>query len=614
MVNPVNQNQLVVPGTENQDLCTTLIKVNGSQLPDIVQIKSIRVSRCANRLPFAVLSFLDGDVATRRFPVSDTDLLSPGHSIEIHCGYHGNNNLIFKGIIIKHTVKIQQASSSLIEIECKDEAVKMSVGRKNKYFYNRTDSDVMGEILRSRSIQNNVEDTPGNHLEIVQYNASDWDFIVMRAEANAMLVLVKDGVVEIKKPDFTQQAKFPVQFGSTLIDFEGEMDARDQYPTIKVRTWNPDDQEVAESTPEGTGGVSGGFSVPTLPPAVGSAAQSAGGAIGLELPGTPPNLDYTQVMGLSHWNLQHTGHLKSEETQQWAKAQELKSKLAKKRGRLSFQGIADIYPGEMISLDGVGERHKGNVLLTAITHDIHDGQWLVHAQFGLSQKWFAQEFDDIREVPAAGLIPAANGLQIGIVTGLENDPENAHRIQVRLPLLDHQGDGSWMRIACQDAGNNRGSFWRPEVNDEVLVGFLDDDPRQPVVLGMLNSTAKPAPLSATDDNHQKGWVTRSGMKWIFDDDKKSMTLETPVGKKVIVDEDGDKIHLEDDHGNKITMDANGIVIESAKNMTLKAADDFKIEAKNIKEEAQSNFEAKGLKSKLTASGDVVIQGSTVKIN
>jgi uncharacterized protein involved in type VI secretion and phage assembly len=201
------------------------------------------------------------------------------------------------------------------------------------------------------------------------------------------------------------------------------------------------------------------------------------------------------------------------------------------------------------------------------------------------------------------------------VTALENDPENAHRIQVRLPLLDNQGEGSWMRIACQDAGNNRGAFWRPEVGDEVVVGFLDDDPRHPIVLGMLNSTAKPAALTASDDNHQKGWVTRSGMRWIFDDDKKSMTLETPGGKKLVVDEDAGEMRMEDENGNKIILDSNGITLDSAKDLVFKAAQNVTLEGVSVSHKAQSELSLEGQgKAQLSASGEVVVRGSFVRIN
>jgi len=610
-----NLNQLVIPGTESVDLCTFLVKVDGQPIPDVVKIHSLRVSRCVNRIPFAAISIIDGDVAQQRFEISDTDLLSPGKSIEIHAGYHGNNTLVFKGIIVKHSLRVLQERQAMIEIECKDEAVKLTVGRKNKYYYNQSDSDIINEIVRGRNLNPQVEDTPATHPEMVQYFATDWDFIATRAEANAMWVLVKDGEIQVKKPDFDQAPKFPLQYGINIFEFEGQMDARDQYPAVKAHVWNPDNQDVEVSEPEGGGGFGLAPSIPSLPAAASPIAQAAAGVAGLELPDAPPNTDYSQVMGLPFWPLQHTGGLKSEEAQQWAKAQETKGKLAKSRGRVKFQGTADIYPGDMIQLEKVGERHSGKVIVTAVTHEINQGMWYAHVQFGLSQRWFAKEYSDVQEAPAAALTPAVHGLQIGVVTGLENDPDNAHRIQVRLPLLDQQGTGTWMRIACQDAGNNRGSFWRPEVGDEVVVGFLDDDPRHPIVMGMLNSTAKPAPLTAADDNHQKGWVTRSGMRWIFDDDKKSMTLDTPAGKKVIVDEDGDKIHLEDDHGNKIVMDANGIVVESAKDLTLKAAQNINLEGMDVSQKATANFSIQGQsKTEIKASGDVVLNGAFVRIN
>lgn len=616
MLDRPNLSQLVIPGTESVDLNTTQVKVNGQALPDTVLPYSIEVTRCANRIPYALVTFLDGSVAEQRFPISDTDLLSPGHPIEIYSGYHGNNELIFKGIIVKHTVRILENQSSHIEIECKDEVIRMSVGRKSKYFYEVSDNEVINELIRAYSLEAEVGDTPGTHQEMVQFHATDWDFMVTRAEANGMLVLAKDGKVVVKAPDFDQQEKFPLTYGMNIFEFEGQMDARDQYPTVKTTIWNPNNQDVEESDPGGSGGgFGGGFSVPSLPPVVTSAAQIAGSAVGVELPGTPPNTDYTQVMGLEHWPLQHTGHLKAEEAQQWAIAQDTKSKLAKKQGRVKFQGVADIYPGDMLNLQGVGERHSGKVIVTAVTHEIVDGKWHCHVQFGLSQHWFVEAFDNVAENAASALLPPVNGLQIGVVTALEGDPENAHRVQVRLPLLDRQGDGSWMRLADQHAGNERGSFWRPDVGDEVVVGFLNDDPRQPMILGSLYSTANVAPVTPTDDNYQKGWFTRSGMKWFFDDEKISMTLETPVGKKIIVDEDADKIQLEDDHGNKIIMEADGITIESANNMTIKAAQDLNLEAMNVTQKANANFVVEGQsKTEVKASGQVVVQGSMVKIN
>ena len=604
-----NLSQLLPPLPQRRSLVTFAVLVDGSAVPDTVMVKSLAVMRCANRIPYAIVKILDGDPASQSFPSSDMDILSPGKEIEIKAGYHGDNKTIFKGIILRHAVKIPQGEAPHIEIECKDKAVKLTVGRKNKYYFNQKDSDIIEEVLRSE-VQPDVEATSVTHAEMVQYYATDWDFVLTRAEANGMLVLADDGKVSVKKPDLDQEPKFPIAYGSSLYEFEAEMDARDQYPTVEVSTWGISDQDVQKATPGG-GGALGGFSVPG-----GSALSSAAGAIGIDLPGQAPNTDYSEVMGLDQLPLQHGGALTSEEAQYWAEAQVTKSKLAKKRGRVKFEGVAEIKPGDCISLQGVGQRHSGKVFITAITHEVCDGRWYTHAQFGLSQRWLVQEFDDVADEPAASLLPAVHGLQIGIVTRLENSPADPEfRIQVRLPMVEGQGDGVWTRLAAQDAGANRGAVWRPEIGDEVVVGFLNDDPRQGIVIGALHSSQNQAPIAASDDNHQKGWVTRSGMKMIFDDDKISTVIETPGGKKVTIDEDADIIRLEDQHDNKITMDQDGIKLQSPKDISLKATGDVKIEGANITQKAQANLKAEaGAQGEFKANADLVLKGTFVRIN
>ena len=99
-------------------------------------------------------------------------------------------------------------------------------------------------------------------------------------------------------------------------------------------------------------------------------------------------------------------------------------------------------------------------------------------------------------------------MQIGIVVSNE-DPDGEHRVRVRMPLVSADEDGTWARVAVLDAGDERGFFFRPEVGDEVVLGFLSDDPRQAVILGMLHSSAKAAPLQGSDDNHEKVFQSRS---------------------------------------------------------------------------------------------------------
>jgi Rhs element Vgr protein len=306
--------------------------------------------------------------------------------------------------------------------------------------------------------------------------------------------------------------------------------------------------------------------------------------------------------------------LPQEELQAWADAQLLKSQLSKIRGRVGFMGSAALNPGDLLGLIGLGERMNGNVYVSAIRHEISEGTWRTDAQFGLSPEWFTQTYA-VNALSASGVLPAVQGLQIGVVSQLKEDPEGEDRILVKIPIIDNKETGVWARIACLDAGDNRGSFFRPELGDEVVVGFLNSDPRKPVVLGALNSSSKPSPLPATDENHEKGYISRTEMKMIFNDDKKSVTLETPAGKIVTMDEDAGEIKLEDENGNKIILNADGITIESKKKIVLKTNDDIEVQGKDIKHTAQASFKADGTAGiELTSSAIAKLKGSLVQIN
>jgi uncharacterized protein involved in type VI secretion and phage assembly len=206
-----------------------------------------------------------------------------------------------------------------------------------------------------------------------------------------------------------------------------------------------------------------------------------------------------------------------------------------------------------------------------------------------------------------------SGLQMGIVTALENDPDGEDRIKCRLPLISPNEEGIWARVATLDAGKGRGTYFRPEIDDEVVVGFLNDDPRYPVILGMSHSSAKPAPEAAKDDNHHKGYVSREKLKLVFDDEKKIIGLETPAGNSITLSEDAKGIVLQDQNGNKITLDDSGIKIESAKDMVFKAAKDVKLSGTNAEFSAQAAFKASGSSTADLTGGVATIKGDSMTV-
>ncbi len=579
-------NSGVIQTSQSADLVTFKILMDGQELSKKYQVQSIVVDKEVNRIPTAKLVINDGDPSARDFPLSNEDFLIPGKEVEITAGYHSDEATIFKGIIIKHNLRIRPKSNQLI-IECRDEAVKLTVGRKSKYFYDSTDSDIFEEIIGTYGLGNDVEATTHTHTELVQYNASDWDFIMSRAQANGKICIVDDGEIKIAAPDLSQEEIETITFGASMLDFDAEIDARHQISKVSSYAWNYADQELLE--------------IEANDPTV-------------SLNGNLSASDLADTIGVENVELRHGGAVTDSELQNWADAKWLFQQLAKIRGRVKFQGIPDVKPNTILKLEGVGDRFNGKIFVSGVRHSITEGNWTVDAQFGLDPKWFSETYE-IDMKPASGLLPAIQGLQIGVVSQLQDDPDGEERILVQLPIVNNEEQGIWCRIASLDAGDSRGAFFRPEIEDEVIVGFINQDPNDAVVLGMLHSSAKPAPITASDDNHEKGFVTRSEMKVLFDDDKKTLNITTPAGKRIALDEDEGTIIVEDENSNVITIDSAGILMESAGNIEIKASGDVNIEGTNVNLTASASFKAEGSAGAEVSSGaTAVLKGSLVQIN
>ncbi len=577
-------NESIIPTSATPDVCTVAALIEGTEIPGTFHVLSVSVSREINRIPSVVLHLMDGEASTSTFEASNTGYFIPGKKIEIQLGYRSRNDSVFKGIVIKQSIKIRK-NGSLMVVECRSEAVKMTRGANSRYYIEKKDSDIMEELLGLYGLNKEVTETKPDLKEVVQYESTDWDFLVCRAEANGHVVLVGDDKVVIAPPSTTGNAVVTVKYGATILELDAEIDARWQSKGIKASSWNPTDQELIEtdaSEPSTTN--NGNLSSSTLAGVIGGEAD----------------------------RIRHGGKLGQPELQAWADGRLLKERLAKVRGRVRFQGFAGVLPGQLIEISGIGDRFEGKLYVSGVRHTVASGNWETDVQFGLNPELFSETYN-LRPLPAGGLLPGVSGLQIGVVTVLESDPDGEDRIKVRLPLVSVSEEGIWARLATLDAGKDRGTFFRPEIGDEVVVGFLGDDPRYPVVLGMCHSSAKPAPEPASDKNHHKGYVSREKMKLTFDDEKKIIHLETPGGNKLTLSEDKKGILIEDQNGNKITLDNNGIKIESVKDLILKASKDIKAEGVNIELNAQSGFKASGTATAEVSGANTTIKGSATTV-
>jgi uncharacterized protein involved in type VI secretion and phage assembly len=169
------------------------------------------------------------------------------------------------------------------------------------------------------------------------------------------------------------------------------------------------------------------------------------------------------------------------------------------------------------------------------------------------------------------------GVYSALVTDVK-DPDGQGRVKVKLPWSpDNSGGGyeAWARLALLMAGNNRGTWFIPDRNDEVLVAFAGGDPRHPFVVGALwnGQDSPPESMDGAGNNFKKTIRSRNGVKVTLDDSdgQESLALETPGGQKVTLKDGPGSVEIQDSNGNSIKLEASGITVRAAAKVTVQAS-------------------------------------------
>lgn len=582
-----------MPSPDNRDLVTYTVLVGSSatltaahQLPQALHVIAIQVENTLNKIPTATLSIADGSPYEQDFQVSSSGLLAPGKFIEIQLGYDGNNATVFKGIIVANSHQIAGSHASL-QITCKHETVRMTVGKKSRHYADARDSDIAEQLLAENGI-NDVSVTPTGivHEQLLQNQVSDWDFMMARLDVNGWYYATEGGKVVIRQCDDQPAAVETFTYGDNILTFDATVDARSQPVGVMGYAWDDTAQgvEVLEAQQQ----LSGYAGVPSAA----DLAAIIGQPIGIRLPG-----------GMAAQTLQVL-----------ANAKRMRQELAKIKGKINCAGDSSITPGSFVTLAGLGNQFNGKVFVAGVNHELGEGNWMTELTLGWEETFYSEDIFPEHPVALTGQYAAMQGLQVGVVTDLE-DPKAQGRIRIRMPIVSTVDDGIYARVATLDAGNNRGTFFMPEVGDEVIVGFLGDDPNYPVVLGMLHSAAKVPPFTAANANDEKGYISRSEIRILIHDADKRVTIETPGGRKVVLDDANGACTLEDATGNRLVLDDAGITLSSAKDLVLKATSSLSIAAPQVEINADATAKLSGAGSlSLESSGITGIKGSMVKIN
>jgi type VI secretion system secreted protein VgrG len=280
--------------------------------------------------------------------------------------------------------------------------------------------------------------------------------------------------------------------------------------------------------------------------------------------------------------------------------------------------------------DGQTEEDYGKYLVLNVVHSI-DGS-------GNYSNSFSGIPAGIEVLPNPYDLPPEAEPQLAIVKQ-NNDPDNIGRVKVQLLWQQGQDMTPWIRVLTPHAGTrsggdkNRGLFFTPEVDDYVVVGFTQNDPNRPFVMGSVPH-GKAIDTSKNSDNHIKAITTRSGSVLYFKD--KDDSKEQDI---ILKTDDNNIISISVANGDgTVKINTNkDIVITSDKTITIKsekisieASDTLSLKGQTVTIEGTQQLEAKGqevtiegqsttsVKSdgelQLQGSGPTTIKGAVVQIN
>ncbi|HKJ40511.1 MAG TPA: type VI secretion system tip protein VgrG [Sunxiuqinia sp.] len=583
------------------------ISIDGSRIKDTIEVLEISIEAEVNRIPTATIVVDDGGpigLVNDPFSNSQGSDFIPGKEVEISLGYDSVKKTAFKGIIVSQSLSVKNSQSRL-SVVCKDKAVKMTKGRLNSMYSDGKDSDALSSIVGNYGLTLTNDSTTPELPALMQYNCSDWDFVVIRAEMNNMVVVANQNELTIKEYDFSSRPDYEINCSQIVIDMDLNLDSENIAGEYEMNAWDDDQQQSTQVTSALDDGLKqGNLTSKSLSDAVGYSKSSQFSSTSME----------------------------SAELTAWGKSLSSKAVLSKIQGKITIPGTTSLKAGDLVAISGFSTRFNGNAFISKVSHELREGTWLTIVQVGKSPQWHSA-LPDITDIAASGLIPAANGSQIATVKKIDSDPKNKYRVQVTLPVLSAGGSeiDIWARLAFPYASNQAGFFFYPEIGDEVLLSFINNDPRYPVITGALYSAKNKPNEDPVEDNQYKAVYSKSGIKIRFDDTDKILVIDTPGGNSFTLDDKNKNAILKDMNGNSVTLDDSGIALDSATDIkltaqnnvdinatggiTMKANSDVKVDGLNVEMNAQVGFTAKGnATAEVSASGQTTVKGAMVMIN
>jgi uncharacterized protein involved in type VI secretion and phage assembly len=562
------------------DLAPTYkVLVDGTELgqDDLNRLKEIRIANYL-RLP---------DICTISAAYPDADALdnSPfkvASSLEVKVGPSGDPHDTPKTVFWGTVATLEPgfgAGGIALSIRAFDRAHALMNGRKSRAFQNVTLTDIFSKLVGEAGLTADASGASVVHEYVQQDNETDWDFLWRLADREGLEFVAEDKKAILRKPGAGDTVD--LEWPDTLREFTPRLTSVQQAESVTVRGWDRK----------------------TKQPLVGNAASpSSNGGIGV-------------VRG--QVNPSGTVFVATEAVKEQDEATSLAQAVLDKvsLAYATAEGVAlgnpDIKAGCSVNVSGIGNKFGGTYRVGHVEHILKAAGFETH--FGNSPPTV---LGTIGGGNGSGPPPWPTQLVVGVVTN-NNDPDGHGRVRVKYPSLDFAMEGAWARVALPHAGaGGRGAAMIPQVDDEVLIGFLNGDSRVPYVIGsVFNGVDKPDGDMLQDIDKQDSFVVNTFGRAIVKS-KGDMILTTSGGSRAASGADDGKLtitvqdEVKQTSKQDWTVDTQGGASHSAsKNYEIKATQNFNASGMSVSIKANQSVSIEG-----TAGVELKCGGSSVKVD
>lgn len=521
--------------------------------------------------------------------------LEAGRGITIRMGYDSELSDVFEGLIVAAVAQVRRGGLLQLELRCRCNGIKLVGTPRFRVWTDQTDLDAVTSIGSDLGLE--VKGTAQvTHPFLVQHRLNDWSFVLARASALGLQPYVRGTTLNFAAAAADGDAVATLEWGENLMEFDLQQDLTSAWGGASTSAWDPESKAPVQ--------VDKAASAATIP---------AGSR-----PDRTKLLATAGLDGARSLAVAESIPMDQAELDAWGQGLVDRGALDAYQGTATATGDDKIRIDALVDIAGLGSNFDGSYYVTRVRHRLTTSGFETTVGLGTTATpWPGNRPAD------QPVVPRMDSLVVAKVISFEDSDRKQGRVQVSFPWLDEEQAPVWARLATPGAGAARGFVFVPEPDDEVLVQFVDGDPRHPVVVGSLwnGVDAPPADYDA-EKNDRRALVSRSGHHLVFDDgdDAPSVMVETAAGQKLLLDDTSgsEQIAMTDKAGNEVVLDSSGIALTAAAGTKIAltaSGGSIELSANEITATADTNASVKGNTGvTVESSGSAEIKGLEVNLS